>query len=214
MRRVAIVGGSGHASDVLGCVEAINTIEPTYEVIGLFVDPGLEERVERFEQRGVRVAGTIDDVAASGADCYVAAIGYPEGRREVVRRLEGRLPAATLVHPRASLSTGVEVGEGSFVHDGSRHSPLARIGRHVYVSVQAVVGHDTVVGDYASIMPGALVSGDVLIGEAALIGTGATIVEKVTIGPEAVVGAGAVVTRDVAAGTTVVGVPAAPRGAD
>jgi UDP-2-acetamido-3-amino-2,3-dideoxy-glucuronate N-acetyltransferase len=47
----------------------------------------------------------------------------------------------------------------------------------------------------------------------ASIGSGATILGGVRVGRGATVGAGAVVTRDVAPGTTVVGNPARPLGA-
>ena len=49
--------------------------------------------------------------------------------------------------------------------------------------------------------------------DGASIGSGAVVAGGVRIGAGSLVGAGAVVTRDVAPGTTVVGVPAAPRAA-
>lgn len=210
MIRIALVGASGHASDLLGALEYVNrqTVEPVYDVVGLFVDPEYPvEKPERFVGRS-QIAGTPADLAASGADSYIAAVGYPAGRRAIVERVAGALPAATVVHPTAELATGVSIDEGSFLHAGSMVSPLARIGRHVYVSHLCSVGHDTVVGDYSSLMPGALVSGDVTIGQGVLIGSGAIVLEKLTIGAGAVIAAGAVVVKDVPAGATVRGIPA------
>jgi acetyltransferase-like isoleucine patch superfamily enzyme len=71
--------------------------------------------------------------------------------------------------------------------------------------------------DYATLAAGVMVSGRVRIGAGAYIGTNASIINgeadaPLVIGEDAVVGASACVTRSVAAGTTVVGVPAKPRG--
>lgn len=210
MMRIALVGAAGHASDLLGALEFANAqaATPQYDVVGLFVDPQYPvENPARFAGR-TTVAGTVDELATSDADHYIAAVGYPRGRRAIVERLDGVLPAATVIHPTAELSTGVTVGEGSFVHGGVRISPLARIGRHVYVSQLGSVGHDTIVGDFTSLMPGVLISGDVTIGAGALVGSGAIVLEKLTIGEGAVVGAGAVVVKDVPPGATVLGIPA------
>jgi len=68
--------------------------------------------------------------------------------------------------------------------------------------------HDSIMGDYSSLLPYVHVAGDCFIGERVFVGSGARILGGLTIGDDAVIGAGAVVTKDVPAGATVVGVPA------
>lgn len=209
--RIVLLGGGGHASDVLGLIEFINSRAPTWNVIGVG-DDSPEPRHDRFEGRGVPFLGTIDQaIAASAGARFLATVGFPEGRRIVAERAQrAGLRAATLIDPRIARGTGVQIAEGCVVLDGVHLSPLCRLGRHVYVSTGAIVGHDTVVGDYASLMPACAVSGDVVIGEGVLIGLTASISQGIHIGRDARVGAGAVVVRDVEAGTTVTGVPAKP----
>jgi sugar O-acyltransferase (sialic acid O-acetyltransferase NeuD family) len=210
--RIVLLGGGGHASDVLGLIEFINSHTPTWTVLGV-ADDSPDPRHRRFEGRGVAFLGRIDEaIAAHPGARFLATVGFPEGRRSVAERAErAGLRPATVVDPRIARGTGVQIAEGCVVLDGVHLSPLCRLGRHVYVSTQAIVGHDTIVGDFSSLMPACAVSGDVVIGEGVLIGLTASISQGIRIGRDARVGAGAVVVRDVEAGTTVTGIPAKPR---
>jgi acetyltransferase-like isoleucine patch superfamily enzyme len=82
------------------------------------------------------------------------------------------------------------------------------LGRHVHVNQGVTIGHDTVVGDYATLNPASAVSGSCLIEEEVLVGAQSCILQCLTIGRGAIVGAAACVVRDVPAGATVKGVPA------
>jgi sugar O-acyltransferase (sialic acid O-acetyltransferase NeuD family) len=206
--RVALLGAGGHASDILGAIEAVNAQRPTFAEVRLFDDaPGA---LARFDGRNARFGGPIGHVARYSLDGCLIAVGYPQVRERIAARVPDALVLPRLLHPTAHLGSGVELGAGAVVLALACVSPLARLGRHVCVSNGAIVGHDTVVGDFASVMPGAVLSGEVTVGRGALIGTNATVLEGLRIGAGARVGAGATVTRDVAPGETVVGTPARP----
>jgi len=206
---LVLLGAGGHASDVLGVVEALNAGQPSFVVVGVLDDDPAAD-ASRFEGRGVTVLGSLDLLAGLDAR-WVAAAGWPAGRRRVVERAEasGRA-AATLVSPLADVGHGVVIGTGTVVMGSARLSPRSRLGEHALVSYLAAVGHDSTVGAGSSVMPGAVLSGGVEVGALALVGTNATILEGLRVGDGATVGAGAVVTRDVAPGAVVVGVPARP----
>jgi sugar O-acyltransferase (sialic acid O-acetyltransferase NeuD family) len=200
VERLLLIGGGGHASDVLQAIEAINASEPTFAVVGILDDNTVDER--RFIGRGVVQVGTIDDIGSFDA-AYVACIGWPWTRRLVVERIgnSGRA-ARPLIHPRADVGVGVALGPGSLVLGNAHISPMARLGAHALVSYNATIGHDAAFGDFASVMPGANVSGDVSAGNGVLIGTGAIVREGVSIGSAARIGAGATAFEDVPAGVT------------
>ena len=207
---LVLVGGGGHASDLLQAVEAANAVRPTWHVVGILDDADVDPR--RFAGRGVTQVGGIDDVGRMDA-AFVVCVGWPWSRQAVVARIGDRGEAAPpIVHPGADVGAGTTLGPGSVVLGGAHVSPMVRLGPHSLVSYLASVGHDTVFGAVAAIMPGAAVSGDVVAGDEVLVGTNATILEGRRIGDRARVGAGAVVVDDVAAGTTVIGIPARPSG--
>lgn len=202
-RRVMLLGAGGHASDVLGVIERANLQEPVWDVVGI-ADDSKPPKLDRYVGRDIQFLGTIDEALARHPDVeFLATVGFPAGRRLVAERAErAGCRAATLVDPRAIVAPNVRIGAGSVVLGGSYLSALVGIGRHVYVSALVVIGHDTVVGDYSSLMPGAMICGDAVLGSDVLVGANATVLQGARVEDGASVGAGAVARR-VAAGTTV-----------
>lgn len=207
LTRLVLLGAGGHASDVLGVVEALNELQPTFKVVGLLDDDPSADP-DRFEGRHATVVGGLDRLAELDSS-WVAAVGWPVSRRRLADWASTTgLPAATLVSPLADVGAGVIIGMGSVVMGAARLSPRSCVGKHALVSYMAAVGHDASLGDGTSVMPGAMVSGGVVIGAGVLVGTNATIIEGIRIGDGATIGAGAVVLEDVPSGSTVVGIPA------
>ena len=218
MMRIVLVGGGGHASDVLGVIEDINDAGGLdggpISVAGILDD--IEIDGTRFAGRSVDQIGVVADLAGIDASHYVLAVGWPKTRRTIHARLgldaaaAGPQPA-TLVHPRATVGRGVIIGAGSVVMAGAHLSPMSGVGRHACVSNHAVLGHDSVVGDFAGLMPASVVSGGASVGEGCLLGTNATVLEGICLGSWSTVGAGAVAVADVDPDTVVVGAPARPQ---
>ena len=211
MMRVVLLGGGGHASDVLGAIEALNQeAAPGHKeikVAGLLADDDIDPK--RFAHRNVRQIGTLDDLASVDASHFIACVGFPEGRRSVATRATStdKTPA-TIIHPRAWVPAGTKVGQGSVILAGVCVSPCADIGNHAYLSHGSLIGHDCEVCDFVSIMPGASVSGDTRLGTGAMIGANATVLQKVQIGSWATLGAGAVANKNIPDKSTAIGIPA------
>ncbi len=206
MTQLVVVGAGGHGREVLDVVEAINDVEPTYDVLGV-VDDGEVDRA-RLARRGIELLGPTETVRDLDA-VYVLGIGTGHTRARLDEQLTGwGCEAVTLVHPMASIASDNRLAPGIVLAAGARVTTNVTLGRHTHLNVNAVVSHDCVVGDYVTLSPGAMVNGDVILGDRAFLGTGAVITPQRRVGEGAVVGAGAVVVADVAAGTTAVGVPA------
>jgi sugar O-acyltransferase (sialic acid O-acetyltransferase NeuD family) len=207
---VVLLGGGGHASDVLTVIEARR---PTCGFRGtVWVADDVWARPDRFDdRRDVKLVESIEAGAALAP--FVVTVGYPGGRRAVHDRAvaAGGSAASPLVHPQTSIGTNGELDKGVVVMGQTWLSARVRVGAHTHVGYGVTVGHDTEFGQFCSVMPGANIGGDVVMGDGVLVGAGAIVLQGLTIADGATIGAGATVLRDVAADEMVVGTPAKPR---
>lgn len=210
MKRLAIIGASGHGKVVADAAERSGWAEI------LFFDDGIAAGTPIG---GRTIEGSTADLLVRGSDFdgVIVAVGDNDVRLRVQTRVaRAGLAIATIVHPSAVVSRSVVIGEGSVVLAGAVLNPEARLGIACIVNTSASVDHECVLGDAVHVSPGAHLGGDVRVGEASHIGIGAAVKQCVRIGARAIVGAGAAVVTDVADGLTVVGVPARavlPKGA-
>jgi sugar O-acyltransferase (sialic acid O-acetyltransferase NeuD family) len=206
LRKIFVFGASGHAKVVLDSIEK----QGEYLVAFLVDDDSTLKGSQVF---GYPVIGGKTDVFGAAEREAVSlgfvAIGSNNARALVAGWLANKgIALATVVHPAAFISRGVELAAGTVVMAGAVINADSRIGENVIINTGASVDHDCELGDGAHIAPGASVCGGVKIGARSLIGVGAAIIQGVTIGNDVVVGAGATVVNDVPDGECVVGTPA------
>lgn len=207
---LVIIGSGGNACDVLDVVDALNAGGGSWEVRG-FLD---DARPAGASILGLPVLGRIEDANRFRGSAFVNAVGSDKTflvRPTIVERCGlNSEHFATLVHPKASVSSRARVGRGVCVNHGVSVGGGAVVGDQVYLGVGCIIGHDAVIEDYCVVAPGAIVSGFVRVGQNSYVGAGAIIKQKCRIGERALVGMGAVVCKDVPPGATWVGVPAGP----
>jgi len=202
-----VIGVGGFGREVIDIVEGMAELGHPVQLVGSVDDADIDGST--MAELGVNLLGTTAYLASHGG-YYAIGVGDGETRRAIANRLPSTCVPVALQHPAATVGGKSALAPGSILGSGARLATHVRVGLHANIHANATVGHDSVIGDYASLLPGALLSGNVTVGDGALIGAGAIILQGLTIGANAIVGAGAVVTTDVAAGTTVVGVPAHP----
>jgi sugar O-acyltransferase (sialic acid O-acetyltransferase NeuD family) len=209
-RPLIILGTGGNAYDILDVVEALNTAGQGWQVAG-FLD---DARPRGDGHLGLEVLGPLADAARFPGHWFINAIGSDRSFRVLAAIIAGTgVPAerfATLVHPRASVSSRSRLGRGVCVTFGVSVGGGVTVGDHVWLGPGVIVGHNAVLEDRAILAPGAVLSGFVHAGAGCYVGAGAQVRQKVRVGDGALVGMGAVVTRDVPPGETVVGNPARP----
>ena len=147
------------------------------------------------------------DEALAAADGVHVAIGDAASRRKEAVSLAAK-PLATVVHPRASVSSHAAIGAGCFVAAQAVVAPGARLGSAVIVNHGAVVDHDVRVGDFCHVAPLAALGGGADLGTDVLVGSGASVLPGVRVAAGVVIGAGAAVCEDLAGPGRYAGVPA------
>ncbi len=138
----------------------------------------------------------------------MVAIADSTDRFNIIERLPKETKYFTWIHPTAIImDENIEIGEGSFIGAHSILTTNIKIGNHAILNRGNHIGHDSIIGDYFSAMPGSIVSGNVTIGKNVYMGTNSTIIEKKKIKDKIIIGANTVVVKNLKKSGTYVGTP-------
>ena len=108
----------------------------------------------------------------------------------------------------------LEHSKGVVIAAGARITNSCRFGHFVIVSFNSTIGHDCILENYVSVMPGANVSGCIHLKQGAYIGTNAAILPGKSpeqlkyLGENSVIGAGALVVKHTEPNKVYIGSPA------
>ena len=143
------------------------------------------------------VLGTLRDVQNVFAKHSVTAAVVALGDNRKRKCLVDSLKESRAIHPRATIGSGVIIGDGTVVMAGAVINCVSRIERHCIVNTMASVDHDCRVEDYASLAPRATLCGAVHVGSLAAVCAGAVVVQRVKIGEGAILGAASHARHDI-----------------
>lgn len=205
MRRLAIIGASGHGKVVADIAESCG-----WEAIDFFDDAYSSQVTTNGNWPIVgNVANLIS--APSFYTGVIVAIGNNQVREKVCGIiLASAMDLVTLIHPAAVVSRYAQIGAGSVVVAGAVINAYAVIGCGAIINTGASIDHDCCLGDYVHVSPGAHLAGGVKVGSRSWVGIGSCIKQQVSVGTGVTVGAGAVVIDNILDNLTVAGVPARP----
>lgn len=208
MKNIVIVGAGGFGRDTKTVIDAINSIENKYSILGYYDDG----KLPNTPINDLKVLGTIKDLAQSKDKLHVAiAIANPFIREKIANELikNSNLIFPNIIHPNnLPLADYTTFGIGNIVCDIVGISCNVNINNFCIINTLCSIGHDTKLHDYVSIMPGVNVSGEVILHKKVYLGVGSTVINQVTVNKNVTVGAGAVVVSNITNDITVVGVPA------
>lgn len=126
------------------------------------------------------------------------AVGDSKDRFNIYEKLPKETKYFTYVHPTALiLDSKIEIEEGSFIGAYSILTTNIKIGKHALLNRTCHIGHDCVIGDFFSAMPGAIVSGNVNIGDRVYLGTNSSIREKLKISNDVTIGLNSGVVKNI-----------------
>lgn len=200
-----IIGAGGLGREAAWLVEDINKASPQWDLIG-FVDDGKHGATVE----GYPIVGDVNSLFnMSPMPWVVVAIANTEIRKKIIADMQQqKVPLATLVHPSVMMSRFVNIAAGSIVCAGAVLTTNVALGLAAIINPNCFIGHDTVLQDFVSLMPGVHVAGEVAIEEGVFIGLGAGVINRKKVGKWSMIGAGATVVSDIPPYSLAVGVPA------
>jgi sugar O-acyltransferase (sialic acid O-acetyltransferase NeuD family) len=185
----ALIGFGGHAREVMAQM-GVN--------LTCFVD-------DKYNIKGTKLISQFDPNEFT----LMVAVADSKDRFDIIQRLPNETKYFTWVHPTALiLGDDIEIGEGSFIGANSILTTNIKIGKHAILNRANHIGHDCLIGDYFSAMPGSIVSGNVIIEDGVYLGTNASVKEKLSICSSTTIGLNAAVVKNIEEPGIYVGVPA------
>ena len=206
MKDLLIIGMGGFGRETLALVEEINEAKPTWNFLGFISEYNEEESPE-----GYLPLGDLEYLKNMNPKPYVViAIAIANARRRISAICEeAGIPFATLIHPSVRMKGNLcTVGEGSILCEGVLLAVNSHVGKHCIMNFGCVLGHDTIMDDYAEMMSETTTGGNTYIGKGCYFGLRCIVINKLKIADDCTFGAGAVVVKDVTEPGTYVGVPA------
>ena len=138
----------------------------------------------------------------------IVAVADSKDRADIVAKLPKETKYFTFIHPLVHImDDNIQVGVGSFIGANSILTTNIKIGNHALLNRGNHIGHDSVAGDFFSMMPNAVVGGNVTLGNNVYLGSCSNIREKINITSDVLIGMNAAVVKDITESGTYVGVP-------
>ena len=206
MQNIVVIGANLHAKVVIDIIES----EGKYKIAGL-LDP-YKQRMKPFAvtqflagRRFTQINRSLFTRWLHYCDCWE--FQAFESCKKIMK-ITSYLKPVSIIHPTATLASGVPVNEGTVIVPGAIINSSATVGRFCILNTKSSLDHDSVLKDFASLAPNATIGGSCTIGECSAICIGATLTHDIKIGEHSVIGAGSVVLKNIAPTVVAYGTPA------
>tara|TARA_R110000751_G_scaffold62151_1_gene128444 strand:- start:126 stop:704 length:579 start_codon:yes stop_codon:yes gene_type:complete len=139
----------------------------------------------------------------------IVAVADSKDRAEVINKLPKETKYFTFIHPSVHImDDSIEIGHGSFIGANSILTTNIKLGNHALLNRGNHIGHDSIAGDFFSMMPCAVIGGNVTLGDNVYLGSCSNVREKINVNSNVIIGMNAAVVKDINKSGTYVGVPA------
>ncbi|GAA3606949.1 acetyltransferase [Flavivirga amylovorans] len=206
MKKIVIIGASGHAKVIIDIIEKRNE----YQIIGLidsYKEPsqkimgypilGKESLIPELMEKQNVIGG-------------IMAIGDNWSRkkvRDVIKNLAPKFKFLPAIHPNAILCNNLKIEPGVVIMAGVIVNAASTIKEFCILNTNSSLGHDSVMHHFSSLAPSSAIGGHVSIGAFSAVSMGTTIIQNITIGIHTIIGAGSLVLKDIGNNIIAYGVP-------
>lgn len=203
-KKILIAGTGGFSKEVLCLITDLGRYD---DVIG-FIEPDFILENKDFPSlilgKPILPFSSVDPEK----HCVTIAIGDSKIRQKTTSQLPERIEYLTLIHPSATVSQWVEIGEGAIICAGTIITCEIKIGKHAQMNLNTTIGHDCIIGDFFTTAPGVNISGNCAFSDHVYFGTSASIKQGISICNDVTIGMGAVVTKNIIEPGVYIGSPA------
>lgn len=190
--RLLVVGAGGHGRSVAEAAE----LSGQFEVVG-FLDDALPAGKSVLN---VAVLGPMVSMGhhRAAADQTIVAIGNNAVRETLMQQLASAgFVLATVIHPRAIVSSSAVLSEGSAVMAGAIVGTEAHLGMGSIVNCGAVVDHHAIVEDFGHLGVNASMAGGTVLGRGAWMQAGSVLGYGAMVDAWRVLGSGEAVNKSI-----------------
>jgi len=189
-KKLILLGGGGHCKS---CIDVIEQ-EGRYEIFGIL------DHKELLDQKilGYPFIGTDEDIDKFSHEGHhflitVGQIGSSATRKKLFSLLkENSAKMATVISPRAYVSTYASVGKGTIIMHDVLVNASASIGEHCIINAKVLIEHDVMIEDFCHISTAAVVNGGTKIKEGTFFGSNAVSKEYVETSSDDFIKAGSI----------------------
>ncbi len=205
-RPLILVAASGLAREALSAIDAGG--DRVVEAI-LDDDPTLHGT----SIGGIPVLGPLPRANSYRDDAeFVVCAGKGSSRSSIVSALAAhgvsRDRFASIIDPTVRIPASCKVGVGAILLANTVLTADVTLGDHVVTMPGAVITHNCVLEDFATLCAGVTLGGAVHVGQRAYLGTNSSVRQGVRVGSDSVLGMGAALLTDLPDAECWAGVPA------
>lgn len=208
MKNIAIYGMGGFGREVACLIRSINAISPTWNLLGFFDDG---KNIGEFCDYGKCLGGIAELNAWSQELSIVVAIGKPSILMNIVKKISNpNVVFPNLFAPDVCWydKEAVTFGKGNIISRKCQFSCNIKIGDFNVFNYDIGIGHDSVLGNFNSLMTSTKIAGNVNIGDMNYFGVNSVVLQGITLGNNITLAAGSVAMRRLKDGYTFIGIPA------
>jgi len=204
-KRLYIIGAGDFGREMESLLDLIPNHQRDWKIAGY-----LDDDLNALDglSSDYKILGGIVNFSFAEDDMAIISVVDPPAKEKIYDKLKNRVKFYTYVFPNVIVFKYSQFGEGSIIAANCVISNNVILGKCVTINEGSQIGHDTLVGNFSSLMSSVDVGGRCQIGQRVYCGTGVVIIPGRKIGDDAKIGAGSVVLRNVKNATSVFGNPA------
>lgn len=196
MRDLAIYGFGGFGREVATLINALNQIEPMWNLIGFFDDNIPVGESNRYGT----VLGGIDALNNTNRELsIVIAIANPQHIKSIVGKVQNSfVQFPNIIAPNVNIfdKETFKIGKGNLIFWGCRISCDVEIGDFNLLNGAVSLGHDVKMDNFNVLSPSVRISGDCMVGNSNFFGVQSVVLQGIKIGNDTKVGTMSVIMRN------------------